>query len=131
MRIFLATHAAAPGIVDALRAALDGHDIVGSLEANGATGVAQMERAAFLRAVDQLLEADVLVADVTRESHAVGWAIAWFLAKGRLVVLCCERSARARLSPMIGGNPSPWQRVLVYDDASGLQQALREALSSR
>lgn len=94
-----------------------------------AAPLAQAERQVFLAAVDKMLEAEVLVADVSDEGAAVGWCASWFLAKGRLVVLTCRRDARAQLTPMLSGNPSPWQRLVVYDGVEDLVPALRALLA--
>jgi hypothetical protein len=61
-------------------------------------------------------------------TDAAGWCIAWFLAKGRLALLACRRDARPGLTPLIAGNPSPWQRLVVYDAPAGLAAALRSLL---
>jgi hypothetical protein len=98
-----------------MRRALSAHQI---LEAPG-----------FLAAAERMPQADVLVAEVSRPSHGVGWDVAWMLAKGRLAVLCCERGAHALLSNRLKGNPSPWQKILVYDSPSSLEGALRAALT--
>lgn len=104
-----------------------GHELLGALpEAH--RGVTQSERNRFLTTVDRLLEADLLVADVSRESAAVGWGVAWFLARGRLVVLCCRRDARAHMSPMLAGNPSPWSRLVLYDQPADLASHLADQL---
>lgn len=93
-------------------------------------GIAQSERARFLAVVDRMHEADMLVAEVSEESAGVGWCVGWFLARGRLAVLACRRDARPRLSAMLAGNPSPWQRLVPYDDAEELREALASALGS-
>jgi hypothetical protein len=82
--------------------------------------VAQADSRYFIQEVDRMLEADLLVAEVSSPSHDVGWTVAWFLAKGRLAILCCRREARERLSPLLGGNPSPWQKIVVYESPEDL-----------
>ena len=80
-----------------------------------AAPLAAAERNVFLGAVDRMLEAEAVLADATTPSATVGWCAAWFLAKGRLVVITCRRDERAHLTPMRAGNPSPWQRMLTYE----------------
>lgn len=127
MRAYLSMpeRGASPEVAAAMRDALReaGHD---ALEAPRGTmpGITKAERDAFLLAVDRLHEADVLVADVSAPSLSVGWEVAWFLARGRLVVLCCRNDARQMLSSMIAGNPSPWSKLVLYDDAAGLRAQL-------
>jgi len=102
-----------------------GHEVVNDpFGAWRAAPLAQAERNVFLGAVDKMLEAEMLAADVSGESAAAGWCAAWFLAKGRLVVLTCRRDARASLTPMLAGNPSPWQKVVLYDAPGDLPAAL-------
>jgi hypothetical protein len=91
-------------------------------------GIAQSERNRFLTTVDRMLEAELLLADVSEESHSVAWCIAWFLAKGRLVVLTCRKDARGRLSAMLGGNPSPWQKTVLYESPADLGDSLAAVL---
>lgn len=91
-------------------------------------GIAQSERNRFLTAVDRMMEAELLLADVSEESHTVGWCASWFLARGRLVVLCCRRDRRGALSPMLVGNPSPWQKLVLYEQADDLRETLGKTL---
>lgn len=128
MRVYV--HAPPP-LVEPILDALAGHDVVNDPRAARPAPLAQTERQHFIREVDRLLEADALVADASDPSGDVGWMAAWFLAKGRLVVLTCRRDARAALAPMLAGNPSPWQRLVTYDDAAALRRALADALGSR
>jgi hypothetical protein len=132
MRIFLALPDAglAPETERALReaAARTGHEVLA--DAPGAhAGLAASERDRFLTMLDRLMEADLLLADVSAPDAGVGWCVAWFLARGRLVVLTCRRDARVQLAAMIAGNPSPWQRLVVYDRVEDLRPALTKALS--
>ena len=107
-----------------------GHEVVNDPRAPPPTpGLSQAERQAFLLAVDRMLEAEAVLADVSEESAAAGWCVAWFLAKGRLVVLTCRRDRRAALDPMLAGNPSPWQRLVLYDGPADLEKALAAALA--
>ena len=130
MRIYVvpgADEAIAKALVTAIHEA--GHEVVNDpFGALRAPPLAQAERNVFLGAVDRMLEADALVADASAESHAVGWCAAWFLAKGRLVVLTCRRDARGALSPMLAGNPSPWQRLVAYEGPADLGASLRTLL---
>lgn len=132
MRVFLLAPTAglAPDVERAFReAAAEGkHDVLPDVPAAHA-GLAASERQHFLALLDRLMEADMLVADVSAPDASVAWCVAWFLARGRLAVLSCRRDARAALSPMFAGNPSPWQRLLVYDDVSALRQLLKQTLS--
>jgi hypothetical protein len=115
-------------LVSALHAA--GHQVVNDpFGALRAAPLAAAERNVFLGAVDKMLEAEALVADASANSHAVGWCAAWFLAKGRLVILACRKEARASLSPMLAGNPSPWQRIVAYGSLAELDGALRALMS--
>lgn len=92
-------------------------------------GIAQSERNRFLVAIDQMMEADLLIADATAPDADVGWCLAWFLARGRLAIVCCSRDARPALATMVGGNPSPWQRLVLYDTVEELQATLRGLLA--
>ena len=104
------------------------HDLLPDVAAAHA-GLAASERARFLALVDRMMEADLLLADVSAPDATVAWCIAWFLARGRLAVVACHRDARASLAAMIAGNPSPWQRLLVYDDVTALQRLLKQTIS--
>lgn len=131
MRVFLVPTPGAQAVLPALRRALEaaGHELVNDPQAPPPPpGLAQAERQSFLLAVDRMLEADAVLADVGAESHAAGWCVAWFLAKGRLAVLTCRRDRRAALDPMLAGNPSPWQRLVLYDGPADLERALAAAL---
>ena len=131
MRVFLAEpEGGLPADVrSAIFAALEpgGHEILAPPPTWHA-GVSASERNRFLTVVDRMMEADMLVADASTASQDVGWCVAWFLARGRLVVLTCRRDARATLAPMLAGNPSPWQRLVLYDDAGTLARGLTDAL---
>lgn len=128
VRVYLVPGDAAP-LADALAAL--GHEVVNDAAAPPPTpGLAQAERQAFLAAVDRMLEADCVVADVSAPRFEAGWCVAWFLAKGRLVVLTCRRDRRAALPPLLAGNPSPWQRLVLYDDPKELPGALRDLLGA-
>lgn len=113
----------------ALRAAATagGHTVLDSAPAAHA-GLAASERARFLATVDRLMEADMLVADVSVPDAGVGWCVSWFLARGRLVVLSCRRDARAGVPSMLAGNPSPWQRFVLYDRPEELAGVLKATL---
>lgn len=131
MRIFLVP---TPGLAPALPAirralATTGHDVVNDPAAPPPLGgLVQAERQAFLHDVDRMLEAEGVFAEVSDESAAAGWCVSWFLAKGRLAVLACRRDRRAQLHPMLAGNPSPWQRLVLYDDEGDLEKALAALL---
>lgn len=131
MRVLLALPDAglAPDVERALREGIADakHDLLADAPMAHA-GVAASERNRFLTMVDRMMEADVLVAEASAPDASVGWCVAWFLARGRLVVLTCRREARAALSPMLVGNPSPWQRLLVYADAEELRNLLARTL---
>lgn len=133
MRVFLALpdSGLAPDIERALREALAEakHDVLADAPA-ARPGLAASERDRFLTSIDRMMEADLLVADVSEPDLGVGWCIAWFLARGRLVVLSCRRDARPALAAMVSGNPSPWQRVAQYDGATDMREALTRALRS-
>ena len=113
--------------IEAPRAATPGvtkSDTTGAATPVHLGGFGRLERDAFLLAVDRLHEADILIAEVSAPSMAVGWEVAWFLARGRLVILCCGKDARQMLSSMLAGNPSPWQKLVLYDDVASLQAQL-------
>jgi hypothetical protein len=116
---------ASPQIVAAVQDAIReaGHEAIEAPRA-AIAGVTKSERDAFLLAVDRLHEADILIAEASAPSAAVGWEVAWFLARGRLVVVCCRNDARQMLSPMLAGNPSPWCKLVVYADAGDLRAQL-------
>jgi hypothetical protein len=131
VRVFLVPTPGASPILPAMRAALasSGHAVVNDpLAAPPPPGLTQAERQSFLLAVDRMLEAEAVLADVSEECHAAGWCVAWFLAKGRLAVLTCRRDRRAALDPMLAGNPSPWQRLVLYDGPDDLERSLAAAL---
>lgn len=86
------------------------------------------DKEVFVAAVDRLHDADVLLAEASDESTALGWAVAWMLARGRLVVVCHRRGVA--LPSLVAGNPSPWQRIVPYADASELQRALGSIVAS-
>lgn len=131
MRVFLALpDKGLPAEVEAgIRAALDAakHEIL-PLPPTAHAGLAASERDRFLTSVDRMMEAEMLVADVSEPDAGVGWCVAWFLARGRLAVLTCRRNARPALSAMVVGNPSPWQRLVLYDEPSQLTSELRRAI---
>ena len=131
MRVFLALpDPGLPAVVEAaLREALDAskHELL-PLPPVAHAGLAASERDRFLTSVDRMMEAEMLVADVSAPDAGVGWCVAWFLARGRLVVLTCRRSARPALSAMVAGNPSPWQRVVLYDEPAQITSELRRAI---
>lgn len=127
MRVYVAAGAE---VADAVRAL--GHVVVNEVGAAGrGSPIAQVERATFQREVDRMLEADILVADASLPDTTVGWALSWFLAKGRLVIVLCQKEARAALPPMVSGNPSPWCKIVVYDHAKDVVGALGSVLDSR
>lgn len=120
---------APPDVTAAIRGAVSeaGHEPVESPRGAKA-GVTKSERDAFLLAVDRLHEADILIAEASAASIAVGWETAWFLARGRLVIVCCHKEARGVLSHMLAGNPSPWQRSVLYDGVADLRERLAALL---
>lgn len=135
MRVYLAApvrgEAPPAGSVEAIGGALRelGFDLLNQLPPHGQEAtVQQLDVRGFIAETDRMMEADLLVAEVSAPSHGVGWCVAWFLARGRLAVLCCRADARERLSMMLAGNPSPWQRLVVYEDPKDLPGLLREAL---
>ncbi|HET6403128.1 MAG TPA: hypothetical protein VFH78_00650 [Candidatus Thermoplasmatota archaeon] len=133
MRVFLALpdRPLAPEVERALRETMAelGHEILPPPPlAHG--GLAASERARFLASVDRMMEADLLLADASESDASVGWCVAWFLARGRLVVLTCRKDARAQLAPMLAGNPSPWQRLVLYADERELRALLRTSLAA-
>ena len=131
MRVFLAVpDTGSPGgVAELLRdaATRSGHTLLPDAPVAHA-GLAASERARFLAVVDRMMEADMLLADVSSPDAGVGWCVSWFLARGRLVVLTCRRDARATVGAMLGGNPSPWQRLVVYDRPEDLATALKATL---
>lgn len=86
--------------------------------------LAQAERQAFSATLDRMHEADLLVADASSADTSVGWIVAWFVARGRLAIVCCRRDARDELPALLAGNPSPWMRLIVYADVDELRRAL-------
>lgn len=133
MRVLVAApDAGYPAEIDeALRAAAvaSGHTLLPDAPA-AHVGLAASERARFLATVDRMMEADMLLADVSAADAGVGWCVSWFLARGRLVVLTCRREARAGAgaSAMLVGNPSPWQRIVLYDRPEEIAGALKPTL---
>jgi hypothetical protein len=104
-----------------------GHDALAPLPPWRA-GLVASERERFLVAIDRMMEAELLVAHA--DAHDTAWCASWMLARGRLVVLACRRDARDALPPMLAGNPSPWQRLVLYADADELRLALAQALGA-
>lgn len=131
MRVFLALpdRGLAPDVERALRDAIAAgkHDVLADPPAAHA-GLAASVRQRFLATVDRMMEADLLLADVSEPDAGVGWCVAWFLVRGRLAVLTCRKDARASLASMVAGNPSPWQRVVTYDRPDELREDLRKTL---
>ena len=133
VRFFLVPTPGLRDVLPALRGALaaGAHEVVNDPEAPAPTpGLAQAERQAFLLAVDRMLEAEAVLADVSTDGAAAGWCASWFLAKGRLVVLTCRRDRRNALDPMLAGNPSPWQRLVLYDGPDDLAKSLGALLGA-
>ena len=132
MRVFLALpdRGLAPELERALREGVADakHDVLADAPAARA-GLAASERERFLATVDRMMEADAVVADVSDPDAGVGWCVAWMLARGRLAVLACRRDARGALAAMVAGNPSPWQRIVVYEDARALREAIAKGLA--
>lgn len=117
-------------VAHALRAL--GHVVVNDPGASArASPLAQVERQTFAQEVDLMLGADILVADATLPDTTVGWALAWFLAKGRLVIVLCQKEARKGLPALVAGNPSPWCRIVPYDRLSDVAGALAQVFDSR
>lgn len=112
----------------ALREAVEGHEALEPAPPPIA-GLAKSERDAFLLTMDRLHEADALLVDA--EHPEAGWAIAWMLARGRLVIIACAKEARPRLPYLIAGNPSPWQRVVVHEGPDDLRRGLRAVFLGR
>lgn len=134
MRVFLVPTSGLRDVLPAVREALQagGHEVVNDPEAHApAPGLVQAERQAFLLAVDRMLEAEAVLADASTDSAAAGWCASWFLAKGRLVILTCRRDRRTSLDPMLAGNPSPWQRLVLYDGPRDLAKSLDALLGAR
>ncbi len=135
MRVYLAGPVrgtpAPEGSMETIRSALTdaGHDIVNVLATPGVQALVHaQDTRTFVMETDRMLVADLLVAEVSAPSHGVGWVTAWFLAKGRLAILCCHASRRADLSMLLGGNPSPWQQLIVYETADELREKLGKLL---
>lgn len=131
MRIFLVPTPGLAPALPAIRSALEaaGHEVVNDPAAPPPLGgLVAAERQSFLHDVDRMLEAEAVLAEVSEESAAAGWCVSWFLAKGRLAILPCRRDRRAALHPMLAGNPSPWQRLVLYDDPGSLEKALASLL---
>lgn len=63
------------------------------------------DEAIYARDTAWLVEADVVVAEVTMPSHGVGYEIARAEALGK-PVLCLHRRSGQRLSAMLAGNPA-------------------------
>jgi len=133
MRVFLVTPdpGLPPEVEQALRAGVAdaGRELLPDVLPAHA-GLAASERARFLALVDRMMEADVLLVDASAPDATVGWCVAWFLARGRLVVLLCRRDARAGLAPMIAGNPSPWQRIVLYDAPDEIPSLMAKTIGS-
>src|SRR5438067_7271273 len=125
MRVLVLTPPGTPAdVADAIQAALaaGGHERLDPPPPP--RPLAQAQREWFLATVDRMHEADAVLADVSAPNASAAWAVAWFLARGRLAVLACAADARETLSPVYAGNPSPWQRLVTYSDAPDLREQL-------
>jgi len=115
-------------IVAALEA--DGHRVLAGAVASadvGSEGEGPDRAAIFARDVGWLDEADMIVADVSKPSHGVGYEIAYARYRRGIPVICLFRPAYTkRCSAMIAGDPGI--DLIVYDDLAALLPRLRESV---
>ena len=115
-------------IVAALEA--DGHRLLaGAVAAThvGAEGEGSDRAAIFARDLGWLDEADLVVAEVSKPSHGVGYEIAYARYRRGIPVICLFRPAYTkRCSAMIAGDPGI--DLLEYADVDALLPRLRESV---
>lgn len=115
-------------IVAALEA--DGHRVLAGAVASahvGSDGEGPDRAAIFARDVGWLDEADIIVADVSKPSHGVGYEIAYARYQRCIPAICLFRPAYTkRCSAMIAGDPGI--ELIVYDQVAELLPRLRESV---
>ena len=115
-------------IVAALEA--DGHRVLAGAVAAAevsSEGEASDRAAIYARDLAWLDEADLLVAEVSKPSHGVGYEIAYARHRRAIPVICLFRPAYSkRCSAMIAGDADV--DLLEYDDVEALLPRLRESV---
>ena len=81
----------------------------------------------YVRDVEWLREADVVIAEVTTPSLGVGYEVARAAVMGKPVVGLFRPEAGRRLSAMIRGNPAV--QVLEYASADPPEDVARRAMA--
>lgn len=84
------------------------------------------DEAIYERDLTWLMEADVVVAEVTIPSHGVGYEIASAEAAGKPVLCLHRRGPGRRLSAMLAGNRA--LRCVSYEQVQDLEPVLNEFL---
>ncbi len=80
----------------------------------------------FVRDKRWILEADVVVAEVTNPSLGVGWEIAYAESISKQVLCLYSAGAEKRLSAMIAGNS--WLTICRYETLQQVEAFLSEKL---
>jgi 2'-deoxynucleoside 5'-phosphate N-hydrolase len=80
------------------------------------------------RDMDWLLEADVIVAEVTMVSTGVGYEIGWAVAVGKKVICLYREQPGKRLSAMIAG--CPHLSMIYYRHAEELEKSIANILTN-
>ncbi len=115
-------------IVAALEA--DGYRVLAGAVASGsvcAGGEEGNREKIFARDLGWLDKADLVVAEVSKPSHGVGYEIAYACHQREIPVICLFRPVHTkRCSVMIAGNPG--LRFVEYADLPSLLPILRESV---
>jgi nucleoside 2-deoxyribosyltransferase len=86
------------------------------------------DEAIYTRDMGWLMEADVVVAEVSMPSHGVGYEIASAEAAGKPVLCLYRPRPHRRLSAMLGGNPA--LRCVSYEEPKDLEPILSDFLQN-
>lgn len=89
-------------------------------------GEERTERDIFVRDMRWILEADLVVAEVTNPSLGVGFEIAYTESIGKKVLCLYFQGAEKKLSAMIAGNP--WPIICRYQALDEVDAFLSEQL---
>jgi nucleoside 2-deoxyribosyltransferase len=79
------------------------------------------------QATASIEKSDLIVADVSRYSHGVGFELGYSYAKGKAVILVCERGAWDNVSKVLVGL---FPKIIIYDDANDLMEKLTSELAA-
>lgn len=117
------------GIIDYLRAR---HTVLtehfGNQDINAHTGTGGDSENIYRKDVEWIVEADMIVAEVTQPSLGVGYEIATAEKLGKKIVCLFRETGERTLSAMISGNPYPKLTIIYYRLTDDLFAKLAEAL---